>query len=214
MRCNMENLRKQLINEYQNRTAKAIESFLSDIALSSDLTHAEKYTLNRKVPYKANRIEQVKKRLTAHYDKQLNAQLVKLSNVSNAPSKMPNDLVLTINFYKNNTWGYCPRGNDNYGHSTDSITGCGYCKESTATAQLLNQNASILKRLYALKDSQVEKSNREALGYGAGYGILPSFEGGVGVNCHVRILENLGYKVTQSGNDLTTILIIREATND
>lgn len=206
----MENLNKQLINEYQNRTNKAIESFMSDIALSLDLTHIEKYTLNRKVPYKSNRIEQVKAKLTQYYAKQLKTQLDKLSSVSNAPSKMPNDLILTINFYKNRTWGYCPKGNDNYGHSTDSITGCGYCKESTATAQLLNQNASILKRLYALKDSEAEKSNHEVLGYGSGYGILPSFEGGVGVSCHVRILERLGYKVTQSGNNSTTVLIVSE----
>ena len=107
-------------------------------------------------------------------------------------------------------WGYCPKGNDNYGHSTSSITGCGYCKESTATAQLLNQNETIMKRLYKAKNKKATAKNNDLLGYGSGYGILPSFEGGVGVSCHVRILEKLGYKVTQSGNNTTTVLIISE----
>ena len=144
--------------------------------------------------------------------KNLNNELEKLEHINSASDKLPNDLVLTINFFKSATWGYCPRGNDNYGHSTSSISGCGYCKESTATAQLLNQNEIIMKKLYKAKNkkSNCDKKNNDVLGYGSGYGILPQFEGGVGVSSHVRILESLGYKVTTSGNNTTTVMVISE----
>ena len=36
--------------------------------------------------------------------------------------------------------------------------------------------------------------NREVLGYGSGYNVLPRFEGGVGINSHNTIIENLGLK--------------------
>ena len=206
----MENLKLELIKETNKKINDTIERFIAELKESQELTHIEKYTLNRKKPYVRDRVSQVKYRVKEIYTKELNAALENIDNINKAFDKLPNDLVLTINFYKNTTWGWCPRGTDNYGHKTESITGCGYCKESTATAQLLNQNAPILKRLYALKDQNASQSNSDAISYGAGHGILPRFEGGVGVGCHVRILEKLGYKVTQAGNNDTTILIISE----
>jgi hypothetical protein len=206
----MKNLIKELTKENESRIKKTIENFHNELKESNELTRIEKYTLNRKTPYKRSRANQVEKRITEIYNKELQNKLNQIESVKNSFDKLPNDLVLTINFYKSSTWGYCPKGSDNYGHSTDSITGCGYCKESTATAQLLNQNETILKKLYEAKNKNVNKENRGLLGYGSGYGIIPKFEGGVGVRSHVRILEALGYKVTLSGNDSTTVLIVSE----
>lgn len=207
----MKNLIKELKKENENRVKEILENFHAELKENKNaLTRVEKYYLNRKTIYKRSRISQVENRIKEIKQKELNDQLEKLKNVENAHDKLPNDLVLTINFYKSNTWGYCPKGSDNYGHETSSITGCGYCKESTATAQLLNQNFPILKKLYKAKNKKASAKNNDFLGYGSGYGILPNFEGGVGVSCHVEILESLGYKVTLSGNKNTTVLIISE----
>lgn len=211
----MKNLINELKKESNEKIKRSIDLFNKEYKELSDnttLTKVESFRLSRKTPYKKSRVIQVENRLKAIEEKRLNEQLEKIESVNNAFDTLPNDLVLTINFYKSSTWGYCPKGTDNYGHSTSSITGCGYCKESTATARLLNQSDIILKKLYKKmnKPSNLKKGSREVLGYGSGYGTLPSFEGGVGVDCHIRILEKLGYKVTKSGNDVTTVLIISE----
>ena len=206
----MKNIIAKLKQDTKNKIDNSIEKFNDELKESDKLTRIERYTLNRSIPYKRSRIAQVHTKLKAHYTKQLNIELEKIERLNDVPDSLPNDLTLIINFYKSSTWGYCPKGSDNYGHETSSITGCGYCKESTATAQLLNQNDIIMKQLYKAKNKpkNLKRSNSDTLGYGSGYGITPSFEGGVGVNCHVRILEKLGYKVTQSGNDSTTILTV------
>lgn len=208
----MKNLCKAVTKNNRAILSNRVKSFHTQLKESEGLTRIEKYTLNRKTPYIRDRVSQVESRLKSIYDNKLNEKLEVIERIKNAPDKLPNNLTLIINFYKSKTWGYCPKGSDNYGNETRSITGCGYCKESTATAQLLNQNDIILKRLYKAKNkpSNINKSNCEALGYGSGYGIVPSFEGGVGVNCHVRILEGLGYKVTLISNDRSTVLVVSE----
>ena len=201
---------KALINELASDNTKRLnettERFKTELKMINPekLTSTEKCWLNRSTPYKRSREGQTIARLQTIFNKSLAEKLSKIESVIDAPDKLSNPLVLIINFYKNATWGYCPKGSDNYGHETSSITGCGYCKESTATAQLLNQNETILKRLYKAKNDKKEIS------YGAYMSGLPTFSGGVGVDCHVRILEELGYKVSKSGNNSTTILTISE----
>jgi hypothetical protein len=55
--------------------------------------------------------------------------------------------------------------------------------------------------LYTEKEKNVTAKNHEILGYGSGYGILPSIEGGVGVSCYPTIFKNVGFefKTTASG---------------
>ena len=50
--------------------------------------------------------------------------------------------------------------------------------------------------MFELKDKtkNAKLKNHEVFGYGSGYGILPSFEGGVGVSCYDRIFNKIGYK--------------------
>lgn len=85
-----------------------------------------------------------------------------------------------------------------YGFTEGTASGCGYDKESSAVAEAFNKNNSILKIIYnmkekALKDNE-DITNRDACGYGAGYGALPYFDGGVGMNCFVWILKTYGFK--------------------
>lgn len=79
-------------------------------------------------------------------------------------------------------------------------SGCGYDKESAAIAEALNQCKGVLKMLYIKKNKKAEEQNRELLGYGSGYGILPRFEGGVGFECHRRIFEGLGFKTDRTAS--------------
>lgn len=87
--------------------------------------------------------------------------------------------------------------------SSGLIGGYGYDKCSTAVAKVLNQVPQFRKLMFELKNkpSNVNKKNCELFGYGSGYGILPNFEGGVGVNCYDRILNTIGYefKTVSSG---------------
>lgn len=48
--------------------------------------------------------------------------------------------------------------------------------------------------LYVAKNKKADQTSREVLGYGSGYGILPYFEGGVGIESHRRIFEGLKAK--------------------
>ena len=88
-------------------------------------------------------------------------------------------------------------------------SGCGYDKESAAIAEALNQCNGVLKMLYIKKNKKADAQNRELLGYGSGYGVLPRFEGGVGFECHRRIFEGLGFKTerTASGKSFDAYVI-------
>lgn len=86
---------------------------------------------------------------------------------------------------------------------SSSISGYGYDKLSTAVAEALNQSPQVLKLLYSKKNKKPLDSNRELLGYGSGHGILPRFEGGVGIESHRKIFENLGFKWQNIANGKT-----------
>ncbi len=98
-----------------------------------------------------------------------------------------------------------------------SIGGCGYDKQSTATAEALN---ALLKpylfRLNPKLFTRVRNDNgttKSGMPYGIDDGIHgtqkkmwtlwdPSFSGGVGVNCHEAIVCHLGGKIiTHEGDD-------------
>ena len=132
--------------------------------------------------------------------KYINDRLLKLQDIE-ASINTVESISITIEWTKSRTWGNNPKAealvhytNPNHSkrYQSESISGCGYDKESTATAQVLNQIRPLLKEMYAAKEA-AQTNQRDCLGYGSGYCILPSFEGGVGFDCHRIILEKLGY---------------------
>lgn len=146
-------------------------------------------------------------RKAKYVKKQLAKELKHLEEVSEAKEII--EISINVEWKKNQTWGSNPtaeaqfKGQNNYNrYSSGSIGGCGYDKESTAIAKALNQDLSFLKLLYMYKENiNFEgKQNRDIFGYGSGYGILPSLEGGVGVSCYPTIFQTLGYKWAQVGN--------------
>lgn len=145
--------------------------------------------------------------LTKHMNKEIKDLTEFYDSVMSA-SDFTGELVITIEWKKSQMWGMSPKASTNYGFEGSIISGCGYCKLSTATAGALNNDKRILKMLYAevnllyslgLTQQEVKKK----IGYGSGYGIAPSFEGGVGVSCHESILKVAGlkmYSVTSTEN--------------
>ena len=120
-----------------------------------------------------------------------------------------------------------PKACASNGFIGSSISGCGYDKHSTATDQALNSDKRILKLMYFKKEEELkqrkptyteqnghEKNTERALnhflfGYGSGYGVLPHFESGVGVSCHIRICEKIGLKMESvSDTKHTNVYII------
>lgn len=111
-------------------------------------------------------------------------------------------ITLTVIFTKNRTWGVTVKAeaqvdykDNTREHFTGSVaSGCGYDKHSQATANVLNMIPELKKVLYTAKNKKATESNHKLLGYGSGYGILPHFEGGVGIESHRRIFEGLKAK--------------------
>ena len=135
-------------------------------------------------------------RKSKQLQKSLANELTHLDKVMNAPEL--GTVKITVEWKKSRMWGSNPTADawSSAGLATvnsGSIGGCGYDKGSTAVARCLNQLPEVLKLMYVIKNANPDKSNHDLFGYGSGYGILPTIEGGVGVSCYPRIFEKLGY---------------------
>ena len=207
----MKNLSKQLVAEVLKSKKETLQS-INKI----DFAEAKKleWYLNNLLPAgKQNEVfnsvielkEYLKKRLELRTSKKLeslNKQLVFNDNLEEIES-----LTITVEWKKSSMWGSNPTAEayiNGIGRvSSGSIGGCGYDKCSTAVANVLNQVPQFKKLMCELKNklSNCKKTNRELFGYGSGYGIIPTFEGGVGVSCYDRIFNSIGYefKTVSSG---------------
>ena len=140
--------------------------------------------------------------------KAIEREVKKINTVANAGDLL--EVKISIEWKRSQMWGSNPtaecwfsyndaNGNYNSGYvKSGSIGGSGYDKQSTAVADCLNQINQVLRLLYNYKNTAMindtEVKNNELFGYGSGYGILPSIEGGVGVSCYPTIFEKIGYK--------------------
>lgn len=151
-------------------------------------------------------VEYAIKRMEKNSDKELIKKLDQLLTVAEADDL--NYANISVEFVRNSYCGYNPHAEvvANSRRTCGSASGCGYDKESAAVAQALNSNNSILKMLYTLKEEGLKKGlsaksentctgcdNRNVIGYGAGYSVLPYFEGGVGVSCFIEIFKKAGF---------------------
>lgn len=101
--------------------------------------------------------------------REIQKKFAELDRIAQADDLQYFEVVIT--FKKNRTWGWNPH------------------------AEALNQSDSVLKALYQVKNANPEKRNRDCLGYGSGYGILPYLEIGVGLDSFAIIFADLGYIV-------------------
>lgn len=120
-------------------------------------------------------------------------------------SNVPDFINVSVEWFKSRTWGANPqaevRTGENYEISS-KIGGCGYDKESIATAECFNRDLSILK--VALISLYRCEHSKKYLGscYGAKIDLWGvSFNGGVGFNCHRSIIEGSNlYRLTASNS--------------
>lgn len=137
------------------------------------------------------------KRAQKKIEKELESLDAKLEKIEKADTLQY--VTISVAWVKSRVWGSNPHAElkTNNGIFRGTASGYGYDKESAAVAAALNQDFSILKMLFDVKEKALaegqENNSRDILGYGSGYYTLPYFEGGVGVNCFRSIFENCGY---------------------
>lgn len=217
-----ENLKKLYLEDRE--TQKELNRFYIDHGFLQSWNEAEKKesdnglkryaTETRWNAYQAGKISREKcieytvKRMEKQLEKETAGKLEKLERIATAP-----DLVfasVNLEFKRGSVYGttvYCYSRTNN-GYTEGRAGGYGYDKESAAVADAFNKNDSVLKILYTLKEKALEAGlsdfsetactrhdNRNIIGYGSGYTVLPYFEGGVGVNCFWEILKKAGYTV-------------------
>lgn len=188
-------LRELLASESQGELNKRIANLNTAEGLASSLSWEGKKYKGTPEQVKAKLL----KKITRENAKRLDEQLRKVSLVEKS-EEFSSPLVVSVEWKASRMWGNNPIASTNFGFVGSSVGGCGYDKQSTALAEGLNSHLPLLRKLYAVKEgflvrgASAMKDNHSILGYGSGYGVLPSFEGGVGVSEHGRIIEGVGLK--------------------
>lgn len=212
----MKNLKSAVTKEHEDRLAVAIKNIQTAEKL-------EEYMQRESKRYAGDE-DTVRRKFVMYLEKKRDTaiaeDILRITEVEGAED-FKGELAVTVEWKKSRMWGNNPTAHTSDGDRSDSISGCGYDKESTAIAQVLNRNLSLMKLLYGRKNKDYSKwkgkdhqgdYNRKVLGYGAGYSILPSFQGGVGVSSHQNIMENMGLEMRNiSSTDRTDTYIIRKA---
>lgn len=162
-------------------------------------------------------VELTIKRANKQRDKYTAEKLEKLERAAAAPDLV--NVTISVEWKRSATWGYNPTATvtvyagNQWKQYTASASGCGYDKRTAAVGAALNQSDSIKKMLYSAKEKALNNppevgrycggnyfeestSNNSLIHYGAGYGVLPYFEGGVGINSFRGVFEACGYKCT------------------
>jgi len=198
----MKNLAKAVVKENEKNNSyktELINNLLDSNINSLDWRLKELLTVGqKKKQFTLNELKEVLKiRLKKENEKRNKSSLQKLQFDT---LEQINELTVTVEWKKSNMWGMNPTA-ESYVNgigfvSSGSIGGCGYDKGCTAVANILNQVPQFMQLMYNLKDKSknVNLKNHDIFGYGSGYGVLPSFEGGVGVSCYDRIFNKIGYK--------------------
>lgn len=162
-------------------------------------------------------VELATARMEKQEDKALAEKLAKLDRVAAAPDL--DAVTISVEWKRSSTWGYNPTATvtiqaaGTWKRYTGRASGCGYDKRSAAVGSALNQSASVLKALYTAKEKALaeatpeaiqaakkgycfgSESNRDFIHYGAGYGVLPYFEGGVGIVEFYGVFRVCGYEI-------------------
>lgn len=161
-------------------------------------------------------VELTTKRAEREKAKETAAKLEKIDRAAAAPDLQ--EVQIYVEWKRNTTWGNNPtaeitvRSARDWERHTGAASGCGYDKETAAVGTALNASGSVLKMLYTAKNAALERmtadeiaackngyvveSNRNYIAYGAGYGDLPYFEGGVGMSSFEQVFNACGFRLT------------------
>lgn len=195
---------KNLLQMINNEAEISKETITNLIISNEDILRRES-TATRWTQYKAGTItrEQANayaiKRAYKRIDAQTAEKVETLQDATNAPDI--EYIQIYVTWRKSRTWGYNPTADitittaNNVYNYTGTASGCGYDKESAAIAQALNKSTSIKKMLCNRKEQAIPtgaQTSHSAIAYGAGYNIIPYFEGGVGIGSHKEIFKVCG----------------------
>lgn len=217
---------KTIRREYQKALKQDVKSIKDIKSLEDDklknwwyrekMTGKTKRLLNDKQITLKDLKQALIKKATKDNEKLMNEKIERVTTAkSNEPIRWGK-----IDIYQNysRTWGYSPKGeykNGFFYKEFGAVGGCGYDKNSTLSADMLNNDNNFKSYLYRF----IEKKhiNNKNIGKKLGYGIrlsrgVPYFEGGVGLECHIKILKNLGFKVTENYNKVSTTIIFQTKT--
>lgn len=217
----MEKLKKLVEKENKKQLKKALDdlkqqdenNILELWYYKEKLTNTQiKKYINEELTSKQVK-EILKNKIIKEYEKRKEKELKRIETIKEN-SRDITTISIYIEWVKSSTWGWNPHATiiTNTGEITEGkASGYGYDKESTAIAEALNKNNSILKLLYNAKNKKMtfkNSNNHDLLGYGSGYGVLPYFEGGVGASSLMNIFRKLNYTITEQHtekNDFYTI---------
>jgi hypothetical protein len=203
----LSNLKTAITNEFKARREDFIKS-LAECTTVEEILSSWRYKDLMTVGSKKLKWTEtgLKCYLIERYDKkQANAILDKIFELNKVlEAGELTSIKIQVEWTKSRTWGANPKaecwyrfktnlGNDSNYIKGSSIGGCGYDKLSTSVAEVLNQIPELKKAMYLFKEDNSTVKNHELFGYGSGYGILPQFEGGVGVSCYNTIFNKIGY---------------------
>ena len=132
-------------------------------------------------------------------------------------ANIPNFINVSVEWFDSRVWGANPQAEVRTGefyNVSRKVVGCGYDKESTATAECFNKDLGILKT--ALVSLYKKEHSKKYLGSGYGatidlWGV--SFSSWVGFSCHESIIINSGFfKVVSrsSGRHYTCYNFVRK----
>lgn len=217
-----ELIRQQLEKEYQGykgNTIKYLTSCENDDSLKrhSTVTRWEQYkngVIDREsaIKYAITRIEK-------DYNKKLNKEIDFLNRISTA-SDVEN-VSIFVQWHKSRTWGMNPTAEIEIETTTGKIyratgtaSGCGYDKLTAAIGSALNEIDSIRKMLCDRKEialnngvtsgDKINPDNSAYIHYGAGYGAIPYFEGGVGMSSFEGVFNVCGLTLKHQNSSKTT----------
>lgn len=196
--------------EHRNRNDEGIKRYST--ARRWDQYNAGEISREKAVELAAARMEKQEAKHTGE-------KLEKLEKAAAAPELI--DVTISVEWKRSSVWGYNPAATvtihteNGWSQYTGSASGCGYDKRTAAIGAALNQSDSIKKMLYRVKEAALanmgadeiaaqkkgyvfgSESNRNYINYGAGYGVLPYFEGGVGIASFKGVFEKCGYPCRQ-----------------
>lgn len=208
------NLKNSLVSKNNEEVKRQLENIENE-----NMNTLNFYTTNlRQQQYKEGKISMdkfkacAKTKMLKETKKQLDKGLKELEKIENN-HKIFDTLYIQVQCKKTNL-GYQYKAilSDNIERIEGNYTGgWGYDKLSSAIAEVLNEYLPLKELLYNHKEKYLfenkltQANNHEIFGYGSGYGILPYFEGGVGVNSYYKIFNTIGLEFKQLSDDLYII---------
>lgn len=209
-----ETLKKWALAQLKKETAKSIKNLKNNFMVDprehwqdeSELLQAwfikdafTKKELETLKTYKYEKIvkEYIKKRIIEiNKESERTAKEIEVICIAN----MPLFVDISVEWRKNRTWGANPRAEVRTGefyYLSRSIGGCGYDKESTATAECFNKDLGLKKcALVAMYNNAHLPKNKRYINGVHFFNCSTSFyEGGCGFSCHRHILELAGFKL-------------------